>query len=77
MEQEIIKEIRRVYKEYGRIALSLFALFNFFLLEVKEKSQCQKNQRLTKISAKKSTSVPTDDLISRLYNVLFSFSKIQ
>jgi len=43
MKQEIIKEIRRVYKEYGRIALSLFALFNFFLLEVKEKSQCQKN----------------------------------
>ncbi|MFQ5835245.1 MAG: hypothetical protein ACE5HR_04915, partial [bacterium] len=53
MKQEIIKEIRRVYKEQGRIALSLFALFNFFLLEVKEKSQCQKNQRLTKISAKK------------------------
>ena len=38
---------------------------------------CQKNQRLTKISAKKSTSVPTDDLMFRLYNALFSFFKIQ
>lgn len=50
---------------------------DFFLLEVKEKSQCQKNQRLTKISAKKSTSVSTDDLMFRLYNALFLFFEIQ
>jgi len=42
-----------------RISFSLFAPFNFLFSEVKEKSECQKNQRLTKISAKKSTSEPS------------------
>jgi len=39
-----------------RISFFLFAPFNFLFSEVREKSECQKIQRLTKISGKKSTS---------------------
>ena len=39
-----------------RISFSLFEPFNSLFLEIKKKSQCQKNQKLTKIRPKKSTS---------------------
>ena len=42
-----------------RISFSLFAPFNFLFSEVREKSQCQKIQRLTKISAEKSILKPS------------------
>ena len=40
-----------------RIAFSLFPPFNFLFSESERKSQCQKNQIVTKIRRKKSTSV--------------------
>ena len=40
-----------------RISFSLFAPFNFLFSETEKKLQCQKNQKLTKICQKKSTSV--------------------
>ena len=40
-----------------RISFSLFEPFNSLFLETKNNSQCQKNQKLTKICLKKSTSV--------------------
>jgi DNA invertase Pin-like site-specific DNA recombinase len=43
-----------------RISFSLFAPFNFLFSESERKSQCQKNQIVTKIRRKKSTSVPSD-----------------
>ncbi|MEK7874645.1 MAG: recombinase family protein [Pseudomonadota bacterium] len=42
-----------------RISFSLFAPFNFLFSETEKKLQCQKNQKLTKIWTKKSTSVPS------------------
>jgi site-specific DNA recombinase len=42
-----------------RIAFSLFPPFNFLFSETERKSQCQKNQIVTKIRRKKSTSVPS------------------
>jgi len=42
-----------------RIAFSLFPPFNFLFSETERKSQCQQNQRFTKIHRKKSTSVPS------------------
>jgi hypothetical protein len=44
-----------------RIAFSLFPPFNFLFSETERKSQCQKNQIVTKIRRKKSTSVPSAD----------------
>ena len=44
-----------------RISFSLFAPFNFLFSETEKKLQCQKNQKVTKICQKKSTSVPSDD----------------
>jgi len=43
-----------------RISFSLFPPFNFLFSETERKTQCQKNQRITKICQKKSTSVPSD-----------------
>jgi site-specific DNA recombinase len=43
-----------------RISFSLFAPFNFLFSESERKSQCQKNQIVTKFRRKKSTSVPSD-----------------
>ena len=42
-----------------RISFSLFAPFNFLFSETERKSQCQKNQKLTKICPKKSTYAPS------------------
>ena len=42
-----------------RISFSLFPPFNFLFSETEKKLQCQKNQKLTKICQKKSTSVPS------------------
>ena len=56
-----------------RIAFSLFPPFNFLFSEQERKSQCQQNQRLTKIRGKHSTSVPTDDPWFALYKVLKPF----
>jgi hypothetical protein len=42
-----------------RISFSLFAPFNFLFSETEKKLQCQKNQKVTKICQKKSTSVPS------------------
>ena len=42
-----------------RISFSLFAPFNFLFSETEKKLQCQKNQRVTKICQKKSTSGPS------------------
>jgi hypothetical protein len=39
-----------------RISFFLFAPFNFLFSETEKKLQCQKNQKLTKICRKKSTS---------------------
>ena len=39
-----------------RISFFLFAPFNFLFSETEKKLQCQKNQRVTKICQKKSTS---------------------
>jgi hypothetical protein len=60
-----------------RISFSLFAPFNFLFSETEKKLQCQKNQKLTKICPKKSTSGRSAGLFFSLYNVLFSFFKIQ
>jgi len=43
-----------------RINFSLFPPFNFLFSETERKSQCQKNQIVTKIRRKKSTSVLSD-----------------
>ena len=42
-----------------RISFFLFDPFNFLFSETEKKLQCQKNQKLTKICQKKSTSVPS------------------
>ena len=42
-----------------RISFFLFAPFNFLFSETEKKLQCQKNQKLTKICPKKSTSAPS------------------
>jgi len=42
-----------------RISFFLFAPFNFLFSETEKKLQCQKNQRITKICQKKSTSAPS------------------
>jgi len=52
-----------------RISFFLFAPFNFLFSEVREKSECQKIQRLTKISGKKSTSELSDDPWFILYKL--------
>jgi hypothetical protein len=44
-----------------RISFSLFAPFNFLFSETEKKLQCQKNQKLTKICQKKSTSALSAD----------------
>jgi len=54
-----------------------FPPFNFFFLEQKQKSQCQTKQKLTRILAQKSLSGLSADLVFRLYNVLYSFFKLQ
>ena len=56
-----------------RISFFLFAPFNFFFSEVREKSECQKNQRVTKISGKKSTSELSDDPWAVLYKLFKPF----
>ena len=43
-----------------RISFFLFAPFNFLFSETEKKLQCQKNQKVTKICQKKSTSVLSD-----------------
>jgi hypothetical protein len=62
-----------------RIAFSLFAPFNFLFSESERKSQCQKNQIVTKFRRKKSTSVPSDDPWVIFYKSLkpFLFSVFQ
>jgi len=62
-----------------RISFSLFAPFNFLFSELKEKSQCQKNQKLTKFRPKKSTSEPSVDPWVVFYKSLkpFLFSVFQ
>jgi len=52
-----------------RISFSLFAPLNFLFSETERKSQCQKNQKLTKIRPKKSTSVPSADPWFVLYKL--------
>jgi len=52
-----------------RISFSLFAPFNFLFSETEGKTQCQKNQKLTKICPKKSTSAPSDDPWFVLYKL--------
>jgi site-specific DNA recombinase len=52
-----------------RISFSLFAPFNFLFSETERKPQCQKNQIVTKFRRKKSTSVPSADLLYRFYNI--------
>jgi len=52
-----------------RISFSFFAPFNFLFSETERKSQCQKNQKLTKICLKKSTSGPSDDPWFVLYKL--------
>jgi len=63
-----------------RISFSLFAPFsrllrdpatagNFLFSETEGKTQCQKNQKLTKICPKKSTSVLSDDPWFILYKL--------
>jgi len=52
-----------------RISFSLFAPFNFLFSETERKSQCQKNQKLTKICQKKSTSAPSADPWFVLYKL--------
>jgi len=56
-----------------RISFSLFAPFNFLSSETEKKPQCQKNQRITKICQKKSTSVPSDDPWFVLYKLAKPF----
>jgi hypothetical protein len=62
-----------------RISFSLFAPFNFLFSESERKSQCQKNQIVTKFRRKKSTSVPSDDPWVVFYKSLkpFLFSVFQ
>jgi len=56
-----------------RISFFLFAPFNFLFSETERKSQCQKNQKLTKICLKKSTSEPTADPWFVFYKLSKSF----
>ena len=56
-----------------RIAFSLFPPFNFLFSETERKSQCQQNQRFTKIHRKKSTSVPSADPWIILYKYFKPF----
>ena len=58
---------------WKRVTFSLFDPFNFLFLESKEKQICQKNQRIIRASAKKSTSVPTDDPWLEMYKLLKPF----
>ena len=44
-----------------RISFSLFPPFNVLFSETERKLQCQKNQKLTKMRQKQSTSVPSVD----------------
>ena len=55
----------------------LFPPFNFFFFQEKQKCQAFQNKRVTKIIRSKSISGLSAGLIFRLYNVLFSFFKIQ
>jgi len=71
----LFKNIKIAQKKI--FSFSFFAPFNFLFSETERKSQCQKNQKLTKIRPKKSTSEPSDGLLFRLYNVLFSFFQTQ
>ena len=54
-------------------SFEFFAPFNFLYFEEKQRLKCLKNQRFQKAAAEKSISGLTDDLMFRLYNVLFSF----
>jgi len=56
-----------------RISFSLFAPFNFLFSETEKKLQCQKNQKLTKIWLKKSTSVLSADPWFVLYKLAKPF----
>jgi len=56
-----------------RISFSFFAPFNFLFSETERKSQCQKNQKLTKICLKKSTSGPSDDRWFRYHRTILPF----
>ncbi|HUW22630.1 MAG TPA: hypothetical protein VMW39_01165 [bacterium] len=56
-----------------RISFFLFAPFNFLFSETEKKLQCQKNQKLTKICQKKSTSVPSVEPWFVLYKLSHSF----
>jgi len=62
-----------------RISFSLFAPFNFLFSETEKKLQCQKNQKLTKICQKKSTSVLSADPWFVLYKLAkpFFFTSFQ
>ena len=53
---------------WKRVTFSLFDPFNFLFLESKEKQICQKNQRIIKASAKKSTSVYTFQITDYILN---------
>ena len=56
-----------------RISFFLFAPFNFLFSETEKKLQCQKNQRVTKICQKKSTSGLSADPWFVLYKLAKSF----
>jgi len=59
-----------------RISFSLFSPFNFLFSETERKTQCQKNQKLTKICQKKSTSAHSAELSLRFYDTLFSLFSV-
>ena len=77
-----VKSPKRIF------SFSFFAQKNFFFFEKEQKTLCQKNQRLTtkgspeqrremKNLPERSISGLSDGLLFRLYNVLYSFFKIQ
>jgi len=56
--QMLFKNIKIAQKKI--FSFNFFAPFNFLFSETEKKLQCQKNQRITKICQKKSTSVHSD-----------------
>jgi len=60
-------------RPHKRISFSLFPPFNFLFSETERKSQCQQNQRLTKIRRKVSTLRHSVDPWIALYKVLKPF----
>ena len=71
----LFKNIKIAHKKI--FSFEFFAPFNFLYLQEKQKCQTKNLKRVTNFLPPKSLSGLSDGLLFRLYNVLFSFFKIQ